>query len=558
MPWLLAAAIAVCPRLAFEGGDVALTEAEKRLVCGDPESEAWREVPVGQAQRFLRAFLQNRGYHEPVFQLSPSSMTVKVGPKSEVKQFTARGLPEGIDPGKRRGIVGEVLTPKLLDEARNALVQELQYRGYACPEVLMSADPRSGQVLAEVQPGEVHVVRETLDPKLDDIAQSVFRRFEAFNRGEPLDARLLVVTSDRIVREALFMSAYYDIECGTGPPKITLRVVPAEPQLLRAGVGVDTEAGAVFRGQWKHALIGKRASSAQTTLQASFREQSLESLLQLYFSPSERLHLQPRVFAAHEDEARYRAARGAVSLSPSTSWDWQSFGIETLTGPSLEHVRTFRGLGPQDDSFLVWRTRTDFLSHLYERYVRDPRTGWTARLETDSRVAGLYSDVTMHHVRARGQRLWNVGRYEPPLFVAGVRAEAATTFVDDANVGRLPPTYLIFIGGDADFRGAGRKQLPGDEIGFLSTAYAGLELRLGDWLPRRLQPFVFLDAAMGGRQRFELEPDVYYAPGAGLRWASPFGSLRFTLARGLTWRRGSAAAPPTPRWQFFFSLGREF
>lgn len=556
--WLLAASVAVCPRLAFVGGDVSLTEAEKRLVCGDERSEAWREVPSAQSTAFLRAFLQNRGYHEPVFEVGESSVTVTPGSRAEVRLFTARGQPEGLDPGKQRNIVGKVLTPKLLDEAKASLTAELQYRGYACPEVAVTADPRTGHVQAVVEPGKVLIVERVLDPKLDGIAQGVFRRFEAFNLGKPLDTRLLAVTAERIVGEALFMSAYYDVECGTGPPRIALRVVPAPARLLRIGVGVDTEGYVRFRGQWKHALIGTRASSLESTLQGSYREQSFESLARMYLSPSARLHLMPRILGERQNEARYEAAHAAVSVSPATSWDWQYFGIRTRTGPSYEYIRTYRGLGPVDDNYLVWQTRTDFLSHLYERYTRDPRTGWVARLETDSRVSGIHSDITAHHVRASGQRLFNVGRYDPPLFIAGARALAATTFVHEANQSRLSPTYLNFLGGDADFRGVGRKQLPGDETGFLSTAYAGLELRLGDWLPKRLQPFAFLDAAMGGRRRFELEPDIYYAPGAGLRWASPVGSMRLTLARGLTWRRGSTAAPPTPRWQFFFSFGREF
>lgn len=556
--WLLAASVAVCPRLAFVGGEVALTEAEKRLACGDERSEAWREVPSAQAVGFLRAFLQNRGYHEPGFSIGESSVTVTPGPRSEVKLFTARGQPPGLDPGKSRNVVGQVLTPRLLDEAKASLLRELQYRGYACPDVSVTAEPRSGHVQAVVSPGEKLIVSQVADPVLPGIAQGVFRRFEAFNRGKPLDSRLMTVTSERIVREALFMSAYYEVECGTGPPRISLQVVPAPPRLVRVGVGVDSEGYARFRGQWKHALIGKRASSVESTLQGSYREQSSDTLARFYLSPAERLHLMPRLLGERQNEARYEAAHAAVSLSPATSWDWQYFGIQTRAGPSYEYVRTLRGLGPADDNYLVWQTKTDFLSHLYEHYLRDPRTGWIARLETDSRVSGVHSDITAHRVRASGQRLWNVGRYEPPLFVAGLRGQAATTFIDDDELGRLSPTYLNFLGGDADFRGAGRKQLPGDEIGFLSAAYAGLELRLGDWLPKRLQPFAFLDAAMGGRSEFELEPDVYYAPGAGLRWASPVGSMRLSLARGLTWRRGSTAAPPTPRWQFFFSFGREF
>ena len=115
----------------------------------------------------------------------------------------------------------------------------------------------------------------------------------------------------------------------------------------------------------------------------------------------------------------------------------------------------------------------------------------------------------------------------------------------------------FFIGGDADFRGVGPGEL-GDESGFLSGVYEGLELRAGDLLPFKLQPLVFIDAAMAGRGSLKLDPDVYYAPGAGMRWSTFIGAFRVTLARSFVWRRDPATAPGRPHWQFFFSYGREF
>jgi translocation and assembly module TamA len=135
-----------------------------------------------------------------------------------------------------------------------------------------------------------------------------------------------------------------------------------------------------------------------------------------------------------------------------------------------------------------------------------------------------------------------------------------TTVVNDpANAfTKLPPTQRFFLGGDADLRGVDRKQLPNGGTGFLTALYEGVELRAGDVIPYGIAPFLFLDAAMGGLRDFHVDPDVYYSPGLGVRWASPFGTIRTTLGRGLTWRRGSPTDPPLPHWQFFFSFGKEF
>jgi translocation and assembly module TamA len=162
-------------------------------------------------------------------------------------------------------------------------------------------------------------------------------------------------------------------------------------------------------------------------------------------------------------------------------------------------------------------------------------------------------------VRLWTEKLWNVGAYEPPLAVLGARGWIGGTVVGDADAARreLPVAMRFFIGGNSDFRGVGPGEL-GDESGFLTGVYQGLELRAGDLLPLRLQPLVFVDAAMAGRSSLRLDPDVYYAPGFGARWPTPIGSFRVTFARSLLWRRDPATAPGRSHWQFFFSYGREF
>ena len=549
-----------CPRLIFSGGEIALSDSDKRLLCGDPDSEAWSRVPAAQARSLLRVMLQNRGYHEPEFRVEGEILSVSIGSRSVVTAFVAEGLPPGVDPGKQRGFVGEVLTPGLLDRAGAALTSELRMRGYACPEVSIRADPRTGRVSASVVPGETANLDRIVDPALEGIDPKIFRRYEAFRRGQPLDERLLTVTSARIMHEALFLSAFFDIDCGSRPAAIVLRAVAAPPQLVRIGAGVDSEGLVRARAQWQHSRIGARASSMETTLQASVREQSFESFLRLYPGPASRVHIQPRFLAVRADEARYETVNAQLSLSPVLSWDGRAAGVEARAGPALEQIRTVRGAGVPRETYLSWEMRATVLSHVIERYLSDPREGWQASLDTSSRFAGANSEITAHRMRLTAQALWNVGGYEPPLLIVGSRASAAATWISDVErtIGLLPPTYRHFLGGDSDYRGLGRRELPGESLGYLTAVYHGLELRVGDWFPKRLQPFIFLDAAMGGTRRFDLSPDLYYAPGAGLRWPSPVGTLRGSIARGFVRHSDPATAPVESRLQLYFSFGREF
>lgn len=554
-----AVAAELCPGVAVEDGSLDLTPTERRLVCGDPESEGWKTVPRRQAEGFLRAFLQARARHAPRFEERGGVLVVSPGPQTRVSALGGRDLPVGLDVGKRRRVVGRPLTPALLDGVASWTAAELQARGWACAEADATGDPAGGEVLVRGRPGRPLVVGPVEEPALRGLDARVFRRYEAFARGYPYDRRLFALTSERIIAETLFLSSHYEVDCASTGTRIVHRVVAGKPRLVRIGVGVDTEGYARLRARWTHSLIGARASFLQSTFHGSTREQSLETFMRAYPAPAARAHLLPRAAAARLDESRFETLTVDLSLAPASSADGPVARWEWSAGPSFQYARTVRGLGTGDTDFLALRARVSALSHLLELHAREPREGWRAELDVLSRSAGLHSDITAHRLSLDGERLWSVGAYDPPLAVLGARARAGVTLTgaEEATLADLPPSFRFFPGGDADFRGVRRGELAGD-AGFFTTVYHGLELRAGELLPLRLQPLLFVDAAMGGRRSGRLEPDVYWAPGFGARWPTVIGSFRATLARNLLWHRDRETVAPGPHWQFFFSYGREF
>lgn len=546
--------------MRFSGPDPKLTEVEKRLVCGDPGSDSWKDISLPQAREFMTAFLQKRGRHFPRYETEGDTLVVNVGTMTIVRSLVGRGLEGVYDLGKRRKVVGRPLTPHLLDQVKKAVLFELSSRGYPCAKATLTADARTGEVRIDADPQARYLVAKIEEPTGLTIDPAVLRRYEAFRAGDVLDARMLSLTSDRIKGDALFSSAYYDVSCSTTGLRIVQRVIEAPPHLITIGAGVDTEGLVRGRARLVQSRLGRRASSAEVTLTASRREQSLDGLMRLYLSPRDRLYLSPAAFLRREDEVQYEAEHAELSLSPTWASDAGGLRLEVRGGPAVDFFDTRRGQGPTNASWFQFITRTQVTSHLYEYYQRDPRDGWTATLETAHRFKGAYSDVEAHWLRLSGQALWNLGNFSPPAAVLATRAMAGTVAgIDRAPaLSSLPPTDRFFLGGDADLRGLARKQLPNDGSGFLTAIYDGIELRAGDVLPYGVQPFLFIDAAMGGSYGFQLDPDVYYSPGVGVRWASPVGTVRTTAGRGLVWRRGSELGPPRPHWQFFFSFGREF
>lgn len=553
---------APCPAVAFVGpATIRLTEIERKLLCGDPGTEGWTTIPLNQAEYFMRAFLQQRGYHDPSFAVAGDTLRVDIGQKTRVAALDVKGFPPGVDASKLRRIKGGDLTPKELDGIKTALVALLQNRGYPCPEISLSADGRSGKVTALAAPGARGVMGPIVPARLEKVDPRVFSRYEAFERGQAFDMRLLSLTAQRTVSNALFVSAYYDVICSTAGPTIVQRVVEGKPRLYKLGVGFDTEGYMIGKAQWQKSRIGWRDSTLEGSLYASFREETAEASMHAYIEPASRLYLMPQVLFDREDQIQYQYVTGQASLQPGTSWESESFRAELVAGPVEEHITTVRGVGPANDTFFSLRTKWTLADHLYEYFAAEPRRGWRASFETRSRAAGVQSTLTAHRVSAQGVALWNVGGYDPPALVFGTRYWAGTTYVNDPAYARrtLAPDMRFFLGGDSNLRGVALNGLPRDQDGFLTVAYDGLELRLGDVLPYGLQPLVFLDAAMAGRTDVHLDPDVYWSPGAGLRWRLPVGSIRGTAARGLVWRR-DAASPPlyAPHWQFFLSFGQEF
>ncbi|MFI5361925.1 MAG: BamA/TamA family outer membrane protein [Elusimicrobiota bacterium] len=553
---------APCPAVAFTStATIRLGDAERKLLCGDPKTEGWRTIPLNQAEYFMSAFLQQRGYQNPSFAVQEGVLEVDAGPKSRINALDVTGLPPGANARSLRKIVGQDLTPKELDVAKTALVALLQNHGYPCPEITLSADSVTGVVDAAAVPGAPGLMCSIEPARLEMVDPRVFDRYRAFHCGPPFDMRLLSLTARRTVADALFVSAYYDVACSTAGASIAHRVVEGKPRLYQLGAGFDTEGYAIGKAQWKKSRIGWRDSSLEGSLYASFREETAEASMHAYVDPASRLFFMPQAILDREDQLQYQYVTEQALLQPGTSWESESLRADVLAGPLVEHITTVRGVGPANDTFLAFHTKWTLTDHLYEYYAAEPRRGWTATVETLSRLAGADSILSADRVTLKGEALWNVGGCDPPAFVVGTRYWLGTTYAPDAATAQayLGPDMRFFLGGDANLRGVALTGLPNDQYGFFTVAYDGLELRMGDVLPYGLEPLVFIDAAMAGRSDVHLDPDVYYSPGAGLRWRLPVGSIRGTVARGLIWDRDPATPPLyAPHWQLFLSFGEEF
>ncbi len=541
--------------------EMDFSNTEEDWLCGREDTQAWKTIPLTQKRFFLQRFLQDRGFHEPKFREENGVLIAVSGPRLKAKTFRVAGAPPELDWARRRRLLGRALTPSLLDEAANWTDRELQQTGYPCPTVSAKAITDQGAIEVEAESGPLHFFGPIQSEGGADLPHQIIDRFIAFVPGQRFDVRLLELSSQRILNQDLYLSTYYEVTCPKNEQlRIVRRFVPAPPRLVTAGVGFDTERGPLARARYRRVRIGRAANVWETTLLATFREQNLESRFHWFFTKSlgSSFRLMPILAAERRSEEHFETTTFRFSPLFANEWEKENFQLGAELGPSFERTITYRGVAERllDTGRLVARVRAT--SHLYEYYANRPRDGWNVSVDSSTRVRDYFSKDTFERLTFSHDLLWNIGGLDPPFLILGWRGFAGTFFFTENGSTELaiPLPERFFLGGDADIRGFGRKEVPGNQRGYLTAIYQGFELRAGEWWKAPLQPLIFLDLAKGGDRPAKLDRPLYYAPGFGVRYQSPIGAIRATLGRGYIANRRSD--DPEGGLQFFFSLGREF
>ncbi|MBX3017740.1 MAG: BamA/TamA family outer membrane protein [Bdellovibrionaceae bacterium] len=565
---LSAGAYELCPGITIDAPEpLSFSANERRLLCGDPESHAWQKIPPTQARYFARIFLQDRGYLDPSFDIRDGGLVVEVGPLRRVEHLIVNGAPASFRLDRRRNLRGRPLNPDILNETEAWAKTRLQELGYACVKLELQAFPQNGEIRIQVDPGpqmrfgEVQRFGMTTKPGLVE-------RNQAFYQGQVFDPRLLQLSTNRLIGQELYIGSYFDPRCDRplGPNneiQIDRHLVSSTPRLLTFGVGVDSEVGPILKTSFRHVLLTENGSQGQVTLTASYREQKFEARMQHYplSDARSRVYIEPRYELRRELEDQFESVTNQFSVSPGFSIETDSAEHRASIGPAIEDVRVFdNATGPRqnDSTFVTFNAAGK--SHLFEYFVAEPQEGWNYAINVNSRLRGVDSPTTYHRFQVDLLGLWNVLDFDPPLMVVGTRIRLGSFIFEDrlAGLGEVPVSQRFFIGGDSDLRGFARKQLPLDASGFVSSYTQGLELRFVEMLPFKLQPLIIFDFGWGGHESLKLDDTLYYSPGVGLRWSSPLGPVRTTLAQGRISQPTAASGDLDARWQWFVSFGREF
>jgi translocation and assembly module TamA len=553
----------LCNHIVIKDGKLKLKKNEKVLVCGSPHAgQGWQDVPLPQARYQLSVLLQNAGYPEPHFERAGEELRVWKGPLLRTRKLAVTGADGLLNADKKRKVVGQAMTPGKLDEVTQWADLGLRRQGYACPIEKVVGQAWNQEIHADIAPGGKKTVGRIERSGLDGLDPNAIHRFEAYREGAPYDVIETQITAARMLTQGLFQSAYFATTCRDDHVDLHLYTDVGKSRLVRFGLGASTEEFPFADLWFKNARLDDKASNYTANLHLSPIWQSLHAESELYFVSSlPQVFVGPRFTLEHRTERAFEKNEMDVGADVGRGWDVLHARVDLRTGPTFTYEKTVRGQGPRDIKYLSWQARSDIVSHGYEAFAANQTEGWTAGLRYQTQRKGIGSPINVDRYGASLKHLWNLGAYSPPLFILATRLEAEVVnaeLASETDRALLPTDYRLYYGGDENLRGFARESLNNGEIGYLTALYAGFELRLTGEIPYHIEPFLLLDVAKLGDRRYTLRSAIYYSPGFGVRWASPFGTLRGTLAHGEIAKRDETDRGYKQELVGFLSFGQEF
>jgi outer membrane translocation and assembly module TamA len=560
----------LCPRVRIEKRDeFTFTDMETRLLCGDKEGgqigQPWADIPANQAAFFLRGFLQTRGYHRPEFYLDNEILFVKTGELSRLTRFRIVGGPEGWDPPKRRLIDGALLTPALLDDLQGWTIGQVKDEGYPCAQATVRGDPATGETLVRLDPGDLMKIIKVESVGDIDIWESALDRYNAFRIGDLYRERLVTLTKRRVIADGFLQTLSMSTRCTPAGAIITRDVVLGPSRTIRIGAGGSTELGPRVRASASQSRIGASASSAKLTIDASrlndqINQQTADARFRFYYAPGEpRNYVEPSVSFRHVAENATETAVTRVDLFHGWNHEYPRGQFDIRTGPVFLDSNPVRGFQTERITIGYAEARLRWTNHDFEYFNTSPRDGEQIELGMKFTGKKVGAEFTAQQFQLQGQKLWSILRFDPPLFILGVRYNLTSVFSGDPNIStNLPAEFLTLIGGERDLRGFERGSLPRTQVGALSAATGSVEGRFHKVIFKRADFFTFLDAGALGAANFKLETPIFMSPGFGVRWESPIGVLRAYAARRFAVREAENQEPYGSAWRIGVTFGEEF
>jgi len=423
--------------------------------------------------------------------------------------------------------IGQSVSHPEYDKTRNELLRMSIERGFidakiSKHELLIDLNHYVASVALHLETGKryyfgpVHMHQDVMH-------EDFVNRYVRFRQGEPYSPGRLL----QLQRELSDSGYYRTVEVSPDRNNILNDQIPIDVRLTarsrnewRFGIGYATDTGA--RGSINHnKIIGEEGHRLETRILVSEKKDNalLAYTIPLQDPVTEQLGFSVR-FTDEETESRESVISG-VTASHTDSWGaWQR-----VISLNYERERYVIGGEPEEAKTILFPVVS------LTRIEADDRLRTTKgyRIYTELRGANenLWSDTNFGQLRLGLKWVHRVGDNYRLL----LRGDFGTTNV--GNLDKLPASQRFFAGGDNSVRGYAFEELgpvnpSGEVIGGKHLVVGSVEME------RRISEnwgaAVFYDI---GNAINSFGDELFAGAGAGIRWYSPVGPIRFDFAWAL-------------------------
>ena len=501
----------------------------------------------------LRSYYRDLGYlavsvHSTVEQLSTDEIGLGVhiteGPLTQISRALVIG---GEDIENAFGqLEGKPLSSDLVNKGVSEVVSGLRNKGYAFvrAEVETTTVGQQAELVLKLAPGPVCSVGAVQISGHKAMAENTILRGLTFKPGDQFSEEALQNSQYLLYRAGVFRSVALGLADSVAQGNrvdVALRVSERPFRTLRVGTGYDTDEDLWVSGAWTHRNFGGDFRQFKLSGRVSGKNrEAVIGLRQAHFRGS-RNWLNIGGFVQRERQAAFVQEEVGGNISIERNLTRATDVIAQFSGGVVDFSA--------DSAFaeikvgLLMDTRDD---------IFDPQSGMLAQFAVRERGRFLRADGEFLQATAEGRWFRRI----PLRSVLALRVQGGAIF-ELGKAGGVPNVERFFAGGLNSVRGWGLDQLgpknhQGEPTGGLSRVEMSMEVRTQIFFS--MGTAIFVDVGNVDAKLRAFNPgSLKYAVGAGLRYLSPVGPVRFDVGYRL-----SDDSTVEKRIQYHISLGQAF
>ena len=569
-------------KLKIKGADhVSIKEIKERIGTEFPSIKPWAKDPEFDEEILkddmvrIQRLYGDHGYYDAKAEYKIKyndkrdrvEITIKiVEGKPVILQDLNIDIPEDLNEETKKDIldslpikVNERFSSIKYQQTKALISDILSNNGYPKAvvegEAIVNRKEKWAKLSLKINPGLLYRFGSISAEGNEKVESYVITREATFKKGDIYSTKKLNDTQARIFQLGLFSSVLIDTDLNEEITTADVNVKVRERKLgeVKVGVGFGTED--LFRGQivWTKRNFFGGGRRLQLSASASFITQRfLVSLIQPYIigGGSE---LAGSINFERDDFPGFKAGSivGTVGVRKRFSQVFSGFGSFNVQASRLSDVSSETEQFIERNNYFVTFFNFGIVRNTTDN-IFNPTRGTVALFvfEPSFKTLGSQVNYIKGTVQLSGYKeLLNV------VFAKSITVGFIQPFGGDGTFD-VPIFKRFFAGGSTSMRGfpfqkLGPLDANEDPIGGNSLLVGNFEIRFPIY--KDFGGVVFFDYGNVYKDEFDYKLDqLKYAPGAGLRYNTIIGPIRFDFGYALN------PEPGIRRYQFFFSIGQAF